>query len=191
VMHDGLSLYVSAVCLCCLLFQRMGPAFYKATRGSQSPQLIVVLCFKHACLPASLCTHSPTPNHTQAHTFTHSSAGCSQHPPTAPSPIPSHTLPLLFFLCVPPSPPVSPQHLWTGPISNAPVEIIQGGRSVEVRPVGVTKGLAMQRILGYMASICGTEVSEREWWCVGWWCVCVCVWGGGSSVDRGANRGVR
>ena len=25
------------------------------------------------------------------------------------------------------------QHLWTGPISNAPVEIIQGGKSVEVR----------------------------------------------------------
>lgn len=28
------------------------------------------------------------------------------------------------------------QHLWTGPISNAPVEIIQGGKSVEVRGVG-------------------------------------------------------
>jgi hypothetical protein len=50
------------------------------------------------------------------------------------------------------------QHLWTGPISNAPVEIIQGGRSVEVRPVGVTKGLAMQRILGYMAHIMGRQV---------------------------------
>jgi trehalose 6-phosphate synthase/phosphatase len=53
------------------------------------------------------------------------------------------------------------QHLWTGPISNAPVEIIQGGRSVEVRPVGVTKGLAMQRILGYMAHIMGRQV--RAW----------------------------
>lgn len=31
------------------------------------------------------------------------------------------------------------QHLWTGPISNASVEVVQGSRSVEVRPVGVTK----------------------------------------------------
>lgn len=31
------------------------------------------------------------------------------------------------------------QHLWTGPISNASVDVIQGSRSVEVRPVGVTK----------------------------------------------------
>lgn len=31
------------------------------------------------------------------------------------------------------------QHLWTGPISNASVEVVQGGRSVEVRAVGVTK----------------------------------------------------
>lgn len=29
------------------------------------------------------------------------------------------------------------QHLWTGPISNAPVEIIQGGRSVEVGGPGL------------------------------------------------------
>ncbi len=28
------------------------------------------------------------------------------------------------------------QHLWTGPISNAPVEIIQGGKSVEVGEKG-------------------------------------------------------
>ena len=33
------------------------------------------------------------------------------------------------------------QHLWTGPISNASVEVVQGGRSVEVRAVGVTKVL--------------------------------------------------
>jgi hypothetical protein len=66
---------------------------------------------------------------------------------------------LLFLLSPPPH--THTQHLWTGPISNAPVEIIQGGRSVEVRPVGVTKGLAMQRILGYMASICGTQVRIR------------------------------
>ena len=31
------------------------------------------------------------------------------------------------------------QHLWTGPISNASVVVVQGGRSVEVRAVGVTK----------------------------------------------------
>lgn len=31
------------------------------------------------------------------------------------------------------------QHLWTGPYSNAAVDIIQGSKSVEVRPVGVTK----------------------------------------------------
>ena len=31
------------------------------------------------------------------------------------------------------------QHLWTGPISNAPVDILQGSKSVEVRPVGVSK----------------------------------------------------
>ena len=31
------------------------------------------------------------------------------------------------------------QHLWTGPISNASVEVVQGSRSVEVRAVGVTK----------------------------------------------------
>lgn len=73
---------------------------------------------------------------------------------------------LLFVTCNPSDLFVAPypalQHLWTGPISNAPVEIIQGGRSVEVRPVGVTKGLAMQRILGYMASICGMEVGTER-----------------------------
>ncbi|CAO2833279.1 unnamed protein product [Amaranthus hypochondriacus] len=40
------------------------------------------------------------------------------------------------------------QHLWTGPISNAFVEVVQGSRSVEVRPVGVTKGSAIDLILG-------------------------------------------
>ncbi|KAJ4849972.1 Trehalose-6-P synthase/phosphatase complex synthase subunit [Turnera subulata] len=40
------------------------------------------------------------------------------------------------------------QHLWTGPISNAAVDVVQGGRSVEVRAVGVTKGAAIDRILG-------------------------------------------
>ncbi|XP_019425776.1 PREDICTED: alpha,alpha-trehalose-phosphate synthase [UDP-forming] 1-like isoform X1 [Lupinus angustifolius] len=40
------------------------------------------------------------------------------------------------------------QHLWTGPISNAPVEVVQGSRSVEVRAAGVTKGAGIDRILG-------------------------------------------
>ncbi|XVE88288.1 hypothetical protein DITRI_Ditri19aG0057700 [Diplodiscus trichospermus] len=40
------------------------------------------------------------------------------------------------------------QHLWTGPISNAPLDVVQGSRSVEVRSVGVTKGAAIDRILG-------------------------------------------
>jgi len=40
------------------------------------------------------------------------------------------------------------QHLWTGPISNAAVDVVQGSRSVEVRPVGVSKGAAIERILG-------------------------------------------
>lgn len=31
------------------------------------------------------------------------------------------------------------QHLWTGPISNASVDVVQGSRSVEVRAVGLTK----------------------------------------------------
>ncbi|XP_077213364.1 alpha,alpha-trehalose-phosphate synthase [UDP-forming] 1-like [Tasmannia lanceolata] len=40
------------------------------------------------------------------------------------------------------------QHLWTGPISNAAVDVVQGSKSVEVRSVGVTKGAAIDRILG-------------------------------------------
>ncbi|KAL5537739.1 hypothetical protein UlMin_044569 [Ulmus minor] len=40
------------------------------------------------------------------------------------------------------------QHLWTGPISNASVDVVHGSRSVEVRAVGVTKGAAIDRILG-------------------------------------------
>ncbi|XP_050368921.1 alpha,alpha-trehalose-phosphate synthase [UDP-forming] 1-like [Argentina anserina] len=38
-------------------------------------------------------------------------------------------------------------HLWTGPISKAAVDVIQGSHSVEVRAVGVTKGAAIDRIL--------------------------------------------
>eukprot|EP00899_Mesostigma_viride_P018962 jgi/Mesvir1/27067/Mv20760-RA.1 len=39
------------------------------------------------------------------------------------------------------------QHLWTGPISNTAVDVLQGLRSVEVRPTGLTKGLACDRLL--------------------------------------------
>ena len=39
------------------------------------------------------------------------------------------------------------QHLWTGAISNAQVEILRGAKSVEARPLGVTKGRCVQRIL--------------------------------------------
>ncbi|KAL5061678.1 hypothetical protein RYX36_023415 [Vicia faba] len=40
------------------------------------------------------------------------------------------------------------QHLCTSPISSSSVEIVQGSRSVEVRALGVTKGAAIDRILG-------------------------------------------
>ncbi|XP_074269762.1 alpha,alpha-trehalose-phosphate synthase [UDP-forming] 1-like isoform X2 [Silene latifolia] len=40
------------------------------------------------------------------------------------------------------------QHLWTGPIANSFVDIFQGATTVEVRAAGVTKGVAMDRILG-------------------------------------------
>ena len=39
------------------------------------------------------------------------------------------------------------QHLWTGPISSAPVDVIMGAKSVEVRPVGLSKGTAVERIV--------------------------------------------
>ncbi|CAH9098384.1 unnamed protein product [Cuscuta epithymum] len=40
------------------------------------------------------------------------------------------------------------QHLWAGPISKSSVDIVQGQHTVEVRAVGVTKGAAIDRILG-------------------------------------------
>lgn len=44
------------------------------------------------------------------------------------------------------------QHLLTGPISNAPVDIVRGAKSIEVRPVGVSKGSSMERILMIMGT---------------------------------------
>ena len=49
------------------------------------------------------------------------------------------------------------QHLWTGPISNAPVDIIQGAKSVEVRPVGLSKGASMAKVLRLMAEMGGVR----------------------------------
>jgi len=56
------------------------------------------------------------------------------------------------------------QHLWTGPISNAAVDVIQGAKSVEVRPIGVSKGAAVERIVSMMGE-CGSSsliVEGRE-----------------------------
>ena len=43
------------------------------------------------------------------------------------------------------------QHLRTGPISNANVDIIQGMKSVEARPVGLSKGVAVDKIVQMIA----------------------------------------
>lgn len=48
------------------------------------------------------------------------------------------------------------QHLWTGPISNAAVDVIQGSKSVEVRPIGVSKVAAVERIVSMMGN-CGSS----------------------------------
>ncbi|KAM1256904.1 hypothetical protein ACFX1X_031327 [Malus domestica] len=40
------------------------------------------------------------------------------------------------------------QHLWTGRISNASVDVVEGSRSVDVQAVGPTKSAAIDRILG-------------------------------------------
>lgn len=45
------------------------------------------------------------------------------------------------------------QHLWTGPISNTSVDVVQGSRSVEVRAVGVTKvSASMFKIQRYLVT---------------------------------------
>jgi trehalose 6-phosphate synthase/phosphatase len=53
------------------------------------------------------------------------------------------------------------QHLWTGPISNAAVDVIQGAKSVEVRPIGVSKGAAVERIVSMMGE-CGSSSLVEE-----------------------------
>ncbi|KAK6123948.1 hypothetical protein DH2020_042293 [Rehmannia glutinosa] len=59
------------------------------------------------------------------------------------------------------------QHLWTGPISNASVDVVQGARSVEVRAVGVTKGAAIDRILGEIVHHCEVKAPIDYVLCVG------------------------
>ncbi|KAF7803248.1 alpha,alpha-trehalose-phosphate synthase [UDP-forming] 1-like [Senna tora] len=59
------------------------------------------------------------------------------------------------------------QHLWTGPISNALLEVVQGGRSVEVRAVGVSKGAAIDRILGEIVHHKGMKAPIDYVLCVG------------------------
>lgn len=52
------------------------------------------------------------------------------------------------------------QHLLTGPISNAPVDIVRGAKSIEVRPVGVSKGSSMERILTFMSA--SHDISDTD-----------------------------
>ncbi|GMN43428.1 hypothetical protein TIFTF001_012634 [Ficus carica] len=59
------------------------------------------------------------------------------------------------------------QHLWTGPISNASVDVVQGSRSVEVRAVGVTKGAAIDRILGEIVHNKGMKAPIDYVLCIG------------------------
>jgi len=54
------------------------------------------------------------------------------------------------------------QHLWTGPISNAAVDVIQGAKSVEVRPIGVSKGAAVERIVSMMGECGSSSLIETE-----------------------------
>ncbi|KAL6567335.1 Trehalose-6-P synthase/phosphatase complex synthase subunit [Orobanche gracilis] len=59
------------------------------------------------------------------------------------------------------------QHLWTGPISNASVDVVQGARSVEVRAGGVTKGAAIDRILGEIVHHCHVKAPIDYVLCIG------------------------
>ncbi|MBA0739798.1 hypothetical protein Gogos_013033 [Gossypium gossypioides] len=59
------------------------------------------------------------------------------------------------------------QHLWTGPISNASLDVVQGRRSVEVRSVAVTKGAAIDRILGEIVHSKGMKEPIDYVLCIG------------------------
>lgn len=58
------------------------------------------------------------------------------------------------------------QHLWTGPISNAAVDVVQGLKSVEVRPIGVSKvhAFAWIKVLGFWIQ------------CLFHWWLHLCLW---------------
>ncbi|KAI9120818.1 hypothetical protein K1719_007851 [Acacia pycnantha] len=59
------------------------------------------------------------------------------------------------------------QHLCTGPISNASLEVVQGGKSVEIRAAGVSKGAAIDRILGEIVHQKGMKAPIDYVLCVG------------------------
>ncbi|KAL2476463.1 hypothetical protein Adt_37199 [Abeliophyllum distichum] len=59
------------------------------------------------------------------------------------------------------------QHLWTGPFSNSSVDVVQGSRSVEVRAVGVTKGAAIDRILGEIVHSKAISIPINYVLCIG------------------------
>lgn len=60
------------------------------------------------------------------------------------------------------------QHLYTGPISNASCDIVQGAKSVEVRPVGVSKGGCLVYLLRRMSEMEGRAAMEFDFiTCVG------------------------
>lgn len=64
------------------------------------------------------------------------------------------------------------QHLWTGPISNASVDVVQGGRSVEVRAVGLTK-VHHFNYMQVLDSICFGFISVTS--CLLFPCAVLCI----------------
>lgn len=54
------------------------------------------------------------------------------------------------------------QHLWTGPISNVAVDVVQGSRSVEVRSVGVTKVGEVDSVSKGVSIVCMFVVYENQ-----------------------------
>ncbi|KAM7265326.1 hypothetical protein ACFE04_003009 [Oxalis oulophora] len=59
------------------------------------------------------------------------------------------------------------QHLWTGSTSNSCIDVAKGRRSVEVRPAGVTKGAAIDRILREVFHSVSTTTPVDYALCVG------------------------
>lgn len=64
-------------------------------------------------------------------------------------------------------------HLCSGPLSTAPVDLLQGAKSVEVRPMGVSKGVMLNKVLLDLASLPVTRWSIHEAdFC---FCACFCL----------------